>query len=76
MTLTKLNAYFMNKRQENVPMLGHETVPAPHVSYPRPWANPQILSETIAYQILRTSKLPAEFKVDLDQGREKKSISR
>ncbi|KAI7891006.1 uncharacterized protein EV154DRAFT_509714 [Mucor mucedo] len=64
MTLTELNAYFSNKRKENVPTLGYETVPVSSVEFPRPWANPRILSETTAYQIVRNSKLPVELKAD------------
>lgn len=74
MTLTELNAYFSNKRKENVPTLGYETVPVSSVEFPRPWANPRILSETTAYQIVRNSKLPVELKADHGPGTKEQKL--
>lgn len=71
MTLSELNTYFLNKRKDKLTTLGSKTVPEAfetNISYPRPWANPRILSKTKAFQIVRNLKLPVEFEAFTCQG--------
>lgn len=67
MTLTELNAYFHNKRKDDLPTLGNGHV-SETIDYPKPWANPRILSQTATYQIVRNLKLPVELEATYHQG--------
>lgn len=63
MTQSKLDSYLSNKDATALECLGQQTTESSGsiASYPWPWADPNILSKTDAYQVTRYIKLPIEF---------------